>query len=572
MKMREVREFCKIKQLDWGIRAKLTAHYEHLYPEEVIINEGSIMNDLPPRLREALIRELYGQVVSSVPIFFGLETPVLTELCLNLKPVPALQGEIVQRQGAAGNEMYIISNGACRVTVRQHIGDDTERARQWITQVFASANKPVKLYEANQKLVLEELLKKIKKIRKRKKRNYDAQKAGREAMMKTLDTAQSVDVLNEVQQRKLDRREEKAATRVTYKDIMDDDDIDKQLQDSNSNLEELLNVLKKKGLIQFEGILSLNAEEKKSHLSRFDMLDKGDQDRFESAFFSGKQLNEDGQGPEITLTKNVVVEGDSSMVLFCNALRNGSVLCDLVNFFLPPKQRIDVWRPSLMDIMVAESLALTSDLVDGAMEMAGELAEQAEAIAREAAEQAELQAHKAMVKSKQLAEEAAKRAAEEAVKRGGEAAQKAMDAMKDAMEEAQKQMDRAREMAEEAARKAQEEAEKRSGISVEDIQRRAHEAKAEMEKMAHEAAGEGMAGVDGMGGIQGLGTENLYELMVRAATRSGCKSISALSFALLCAQLLHITGRWPIRKRQAPAPGSAGSRQRYFHASRACAV
>jgi hypothetical protein len=28
MKLRTVREFCKVKQLDWGVRAKLLAHYE----------------------------------------------------------------------------------------------------------------------------------------------------------------------------------------------------------------------------------------------------------------------------------------------------------------------------------------------------------------------------------------------------------------------------------------------------------------------------------------------------------------------------------------------------------------
>lgn len=99
MKLREVKEFCKIKQLDWGARAKLTAHYEYLYPEQVIVDEKTIIDELPPRMKEELIRELYGQVISSVPLFFGLDSGVLTELCLALVSVPALKGQAIVRQG-----------------------------------------------------------------------------------------------------------------------------------------------------------------------------------------------------------------------------------------------------------------------------------------------------------------------------------------------------------------------------------------------------------------------------------------------------------------------------------------
>ena len=58
MKLRQVKEFCKIKGLSWGVRAKLVAYYEHLYPDEVIVNELEIVNDLPAVMREELVREM----------------------------------------------------------------------------------------------------------------------------------------------------------------------------------------------------------------------------------------------------------------------------------------------------------------------------------------------------------------------------------------------------------------------------------------------------------------------------------------------------------------------------------
>ena len=103
MKVRELKEFCKLKQLEWGVRAKLEAHYEHLYPEQVIINERAIIDELPPTMRNDLIREMYGQVVGSVPLFFGLDSLVQIELCLGLVALPALKGNTIARQGTFGD-------------------------------------------------------------------------------------------------------------------------------------------------------------------------------------------------------------------------------------------------------------------------------------------------------------------------------------------------------------------------------------------------------------------------------------------------------------------------------------
>ena len=72
MKLRQVKEFCKAKGLSWGVRMKLIAHYEHLYPDEVIVDELEIVNDLPAVMRDELVRDMYGAIISAVPLFFGL--------------------------------------------------------------------------------------------------------------------------------------------------------------------------------------------------------------------------------------------------------------------------------------------------------------------------------------------------------------------------------------------------------------------------------------------------------------------------------------------------------------------
>ena len=50
MKINQVKEFCRLKGLDYGVKAKLVAFYEHLFPENVIVDEAEIISDLPPRM------------------------------------------------------------------------------------------------------------------------------------------------------------------------------------------------------------------------------------------------------------------------------------------------------------------------------------------------------------------------------------------------------------------------------------------------------------------------------------------------------------------------------------------
>ena len=56
-----------------------------------------------------------GSVITAIPLFFGLQQEIVTELCLSLRAFPALKGQIVVREGMPGVEMYTISNGKLRV-------------------------------------------------------------------------------------------------------------------------------------------------------------------------------------------------------------------------------------------------------------------------------------------------------------------------------------------------------------------------------------------------------------------------------------------------------------------------
>ena len=54
MKVTQIKEFCRIKSLDYGVKAKLLAFYDHLFPEDVI---GPIA---PMSPRHAFIKQSKG--------------------------------------------------------------------------------------------------------------------------------------------------------------------------------------------------------------------------------------------------------------------------------------------------------------------------------------------------------------------------------------------------------------------------------------------------------------------------------------------------------------------------------
>eukprot|EP01047_Picozoa_sp_COSAG01_P009835 COSAG01_NODE_410_length_17384_cov_20.323691_2_plen_550_part_00 len=169
MRVKQLKEFCRIKDLPHHIREKLEAHYVHLYPDKLIIDEQEVIDDLPPQLREELVASLYGRQLYSVPLFLNLETQILTELCLALVPLPALKGVIIAREGHIGTHMFCVSSGQLKVTEKMKDGDDVRRVRVWIEDVFSHANREVEeLATIARHQLIDRLMAILKKISKTK--------------------------------------------------------------------------------------------------------------------------------------------------------------------------------------------------------------------------------------------------------------------------------------------------------------------------------------------------------------------------------------------------------------------
>jgi hypothetical protein len=186
MKILQLREFCRVKGLAHGAREKLEAHYTHLYPDKLIVDESDVLNDLPPQMREDLVSQLYGRQLFQVPLFLNLELPIMTELCVALKPLPALRGAVLVKEGTKATRMFCISVGNVRVTERLTDGDDVQRIGKWIEEVFAHAGRHVVLFEPNRRQQIDFLVKRIKAITKDKERSRKKMELNMAAMNERL--------------------------------------------------------------------------------------------------------------------------------------------------------------------------------------------------------------------------------------------------------------------------------------------------------------------------------------------------------------------------------------------------
>ena len=66
-----------------------------------------------------------------------------------------------------------------------------------------------------------------------------------------------------------------------------------------------------------------------------------------------------------TESKRQNIAGDTPLEMFCEAIRSGVVLIELLNLFLPSRRRLPIWKPSLLDAAVGNTVALADELVSG---------------------------------------------------------------------------------------------------------------------------------------------------------------------------------------------------------------
>ena len=336
MRVKQLKEFCRIKELPHATREKLEAHYHHLYPDKMMINEEDVIGDLPPLLREELVGTLYGRQLYSVPLFLNLGSSVLTELCLKLVPLPALKGSLIAREGAKGTHMFCMTSGQVKITEKIKDGDDVSRLRDWIEAVFAQANKDIVLIKPSVDNMIDKLLACMRKIARTnndggggdnekarpmsesggakrlsdigKLKSLDATIAlGSVDSGQTVDSDDDSDDDEDVLQKRLRAVSTVKNCQVSFKSLLYSDELVELCKETNTNLRLLITEAGQRGRIQYRGALELS-----------------------KANPEGPTITE---SMDASSTQSSV--SDSPQQQLCDSLQDGEVLIDLAKLLSP---------------------------------------------------------------------------------------------------------------------------------------------------------------------------------------------------------------------------------------------
>ena len=100
------------------------------YPAAKIVDQQSLLGDLPVQLQSEVCNVLYFKLLSRVSFLVrGLQhsQEYMVELAMLLLPIPVLAGNLVVAEQTEASEMFFIETGRCRVTQATKFCSDTER-------------------------------------------------------------------------------------------------------------------------------------------------------------------------------------------------------------------------------------------------------------------------------------------------------------------------------------------------------------------------------------------------------------------------------------------------------------
>jgi len=120
-KMAHINLFMKNKDLPQELRDRIRKYYFHLWSRQGGMDDESILEELPARLRTEISLEINGAIISKVPFFKDSNPGFISALVGYLKPEIYAPGELVVREGDVGHEMYFISQGTVDVVVNNTV-------------------------------------------------------------------------------------------------------------------------------------------------------------------------------------------------------------------------------------------------------------------------------------------------------------------------------------------------------------------------------------------------------------------------------------------------------------------
>lgn len=101
----------QIRDINKDLQKRILNYYNYLRKEKVGYDESQFLDGLPTTLKTEAELELKKNFIVGIPLFKNASIEFISRVAIKLELVIITPGEILMRQGDAGNEMYFIISG-----------------------------------------------------------------------------------------------------------------------------------------------------------------------------------------------------------------------------------------------------------------------------------------------------------------------------------------------------------------------------------------------------------------------------------------------------------------------------
>ena len=114
-KIGQLEELMQQKNVPMKMRAEFASQMVNWFEKKSVFDEEVLLSYLPPRQRRDLLTLIYKPFMTQSPLLQGLEWPVVSRMCLMMRPYLAVVDDVIFAEGDVGEEMYMVVRGAIKL-------------------------------------------------------------------------------------------------------------------------------------------------------------------------------------------------------------------------------------------------------------------------------------------------------------------------------------------------------------------------------------------------------------------------------------------------------------------------
>lgn len=119
-KISRLDELMHMKKVPKAMRVKFSNQMVNWFEKKSVFDEEMLLSYLPPRQRKDLITIIYKPFMMQCPLMQGLEWPLVSRICLMMRPYLAVANDLIFAEGDVGEEMYLVVRGTMKLSSKTY--------------------------------------------------------------------------------------------------------------------------------------------------------------------------------------------------------------------------------------------------------------------------------------------------------------------------------------------------------------------------------------------------------------------------------------------------------------------